>query len=48
VDWKPIPHLSLTAGYSFLYLKISDSVATRDVTLKLTAHGPIVGFGIFF
>jgi len=48
VDWKPIPHFGLTAGYNFLYLKISDSVASRDVTMKLTAHGPTVGFGLYF
>jgi hypothetical protein len=48
VDWKPIPHFGLTAGYSYLYLNISDSVATRDVVMKLTAHGPTVGFGLYF
>jgi len=47
VDWKPIPHVGLTAGYNLLYLKISDSVS-RDVTTKLTAHGPTVGFGLYF
>ena len=48
VDWKPIPHFALTAGYNLLYLKISDSVASRDVTMKLTVHGPTVGFGLYF
>jgi hypothetical protein len=48
VDWKPIPHFGFTAGYNLLYLKISDSVASRDVTMKLTAHGPTVGFGLYF
>ena len=48
VDWKPIPYFGLTAGYSLLYLKISDSVASRDVTMKLSAHGPTVGFGLYF
>ena len=48
VDWKPIPHFGLTAGYNFLYLKISDSVASRDVTMKLTPHGPTLGFGLYF
>jgi hypothetical protein len=47
-DWKPIPHFGLTAGYNFLYLKVSDSVANRDLTMKLTAHGPTVGFGLYF
>lgn len=48
VDWKPIPHFGLTAGYNFLYLKVTDSVAARDVTMKLTVHGPTVGFGLYF
>jgi len=48
VDWKPIPHFGLTAGYNLLYLKISDSLASRHVTMKLTVHGPIVGFGLYF
>ncbi len=47
-DWKPIPHFGLTAGYNFVYLKISDSVANRDLTLKLTAHGPTIGVGLYF
>jgi hypothetical protein len=47
-DWKPIPHFGLTAGYNLLYLKISDSVVNRDLTLKLSAHGPTVGFGLYF
>ena len=48
LDWKPVRHFGLTGGYNFLHLKVSDSVANRDVTLKLTAHGPTVGFGVYF
>lgn len=48
VDWKPIPHFGLTAGYNILYLKVTDSVASRDLTVNLTAHGPTVGFGLYF
>lgn len=48
VDWKPIPHFGLTGGYNFLYLKVTDLVLNRDLTLKLTAHGPTVGFGLYF
>ena len=48
VDWKPIRHFGLTAGYNVLYLKITDSVATRDVTVTMTVHGPTVGFGLYF
>ena len=48
VDWKPIPHFGLTAGYNLLYLKVTDTVVNRDLTLKLNAHGPTVGFGLYF
>ena len=48
VDWKPIPHFGFTGGYNLLYLKISDTVVSRDLTMKLTAHGPTVGFGFYF
>jgi len=48
VDWKPTSHFGLTAGYNILYLKISDSVAARDITMKMTVQGPTVGFGLYF
>ena len=48
VEWKPIPHFGLTAGYNLLYLKVTDTVVNRDLTLKLTAHGPTVGSGLYF
>jgi len=48
VDWKPLPHFNLTAGYNLLYLKVSDTVASRDLTMKLTVQGPTVGFGVHF
>jgi len=48
VDWKPASHFGLTAGYNFLYLKVSDAVAGRDLTLKTTLQGPTVGFGLYF
>jgi hypothetical protein len=48
VDWKPIPHFGFTAGYNFLYLKITDDVAGREVTIKPTLHGPAVGIGLYF
>ena len=48
VDWKPVRHFGLTAGYNLLYLKVSDEVANRDLTLKLSAHGPTLGFGLYF
>jgi hypothetical protein len=48
VDWKPLRHFGLTAGYNFLYLKVTDSVAGRSVTMKPTVHGPAVGIGFYF
>lgn len=48
VDWKPVRHFGLTAGYSLLYLKISDTVVGREVTLKPMLHGPVAGFGLYF
>jgi len=48
VDWKPIRHFGLTAGYNVVYLKITDSVVGRTVIVKPTVHGPAVGFGLYF
>jgi hypothetical protein len=48
VDWKPIRHFGLTGGYNFVYLKVSDSVAGRTVTVEPLVHGPSVGFGLYF
>lgn len=48
VDWKPVRHFGLTAGYNYLYLKVTDSVASRTAVLKLQANGPTVGFGLYF
>ena len=48
VDWKLLRHFGLTAGYNFLYLKVTDTVASRDITLKTTFHGPTAGFGLYF
>jgi hypothetical protein len=48
VDWKPVRHFGVTAGYNFLYLKVSDEVAGRTVTVKPTLHGPAVGIGLYF
>lgn len=48
VDWKPIPHFGFTAGYNILYLKVSDEVRNRPITIKPTLHGPMVGIGLYF
>ena len=48
LDWKPVEHFGLTAGYNFLYLKIDNEVRNRTLTVKQTMHGPIVGIGFYF
>jgi hypothetical protein len=48
IDWKLARHFGLTAGYNFLYLKVSDEVAGRTVIVKPTLHGPAVGVGLYF
>lgn len=48
VDWKLAGHFGLAAGYNIVYLKVTDSVLGRTVTVKPTVHGPAVGFGLYF
>ena len=48
VDWKPIRHFGLSAGYHFLYLKISDTVRGREFKVSQSVHGPVVGIGLYF
>ena len=47
-DWRPISHFGLTAGYNFLYFKVSDTVRERTFTVKQTLHGPALGIGFYF
>jgi hypothetical protein len=48
LDWKPAAHFGLTAGYTLLYLKLSNTVADRTFTATQTLHGPVVGIGLYF
>lgn len=48
LDWKPIRHFGLSAGYSYLYYKFTDTVRNRDFTVRQSVHGPVVGIGIYF
>ena len=48
LDWKPVSHFGLTAGYNLLYFKVSDELARRTFTVKQTLHGPVVGIGLYF
>jgi hypothetical protein len=47
-DWKIARHVGLTFGYSVLYLKISDTVGSRTLTVKQTLQGPVMGLGLYF
>ncbi len=47
-DWKMARHVGLTFGYSVLYLKVSDTVGQRTLTVKQTLQGPIAGLGLYF
>jgi hypothetical protein len=47
-DWKPVRVFGITAGYNFLYLKASNTVASREFTFKQTLHGPTLGIGFYF
>lgn len=48
VDLKPTRHFGITAGYSVLYLKLTDTAANRDFTVEQTLHGPVAGIGLYF
>jgi hypothetical protein len=48
VDWKPISHFGITAGYSVLYFKVEDTVRDRTFTVAQTVHGPLAGIGFYF
>ena len=48
IDWKPIRHFGVTAGYSFLHLKVTDSVRDREFTVRQSVHGPVLGIGLYF
>ena len=47
-DWRPFSHFGLTAGYNFLYFKVTDAVRERPFTVKQTLHGPLLGIGLYF
>ena len=48
VDWKPVTHFGLSGGYSFLKLKVSDDVLSRELVARETLHGPTIGIGLYF
>jgi hypothetical protein len=48
VDWKPTTHFGITGGYSLLYFKVSQDLASQKFVAKQTLSGPIVGIGFYF
>lgn len=48
VDYKPLSHFGITAGYSLLYFKLEDTVRNRTFKVEQTLHGPLVGIGFYF
>ena len=53
MEWEPIKHFLLTAGYGFSKEKLNGTLETakfgnKDIHLDYTLHGPILGIGIHF
>jgi len=48
LDFKPVRHFGITAGYSFLYFKVEDTVRNRTFRVEQTLHGPLAGIGFYF
>jgi len=48
VDLKPTRHFGITAGYTVLYLKLTNTAANRDFKVEQTLHGPVAGIGLYF
>jgi hypothetical protein len=48
IDWKPVTHFGIAAGYNVLYFKVSDTLGNRTFVVKQTMHGPLLGIGFYF
>ena len=48
IEWKPISHLSLGAGWGWPYLRVDGIVQAKDVHLSQTLNGPLLTLGIPF
>lgn len=48
LDWKPFRHFGVTAGYSFLHLRFSETLLNREFKVRQSVQGPLVGVGIYF
>jgi hypothetical protein len=52
IEWKPISHLSLGAGWGWMYMRVDGSIGsgflTKDIHASQTLNGPILTLGIPF
>jgi len=48
IDWRPVRHFGITAGYNFLYFKVTNEVRDRPFVVKQSLHGPLAGIGLYF
>jgi hypothetical protein len=48
VEWKPLAHLSIGAGYGFLYLRADGTLRANPIHIEQTLHGPMMTIGIVF
>jgi hypothetical protein len=53
LEWEPVKHFLLTAGYGFSKEKINATLETakfgnKDIHLDYTLHGPVLGIGFNF
>ena len=48
MDWKPVRHFGLTAGYSYLRFKFSHELAGKTLEASQTLSGPVLGIGLYF
>jgi hypothetical protein len=48
LDWKPVRHFGLTAGYNYLRLEFKHELAGKTLEATQTLSGPVVGIGLYF
>jgi hypothetical protein len=48
IDWKPMTHFGLTAGYNTLYFKATKEIAKKEFAFTQSMHGPLFGLGFYF
>jgi len=48
VDWKPVRHFGLTAGYNYLRFNFKQERAGRTFEATQTVSGPVAGIGLYF